>query len=67
MASISRPLAGDTLYGPKKGSQTLKVDGAVLHAIQLGFVHPKKKKEILLETEIPDYFQKILDKLSKCE
>eukprot|EP01080_Neovahlkampfia_damariscottae_P008581 gene8581-406_t len=67
MSSISRPLIGDTLYGPKKGSQTFKVEGPILHAKQLGFVHPKTKKEVLFEAKIPEYFQSLLDKLTESD
>ena len=63
MASINHPLLGDTIYGPKK--QPFSLDGQVLHASRLGFVHPRTKKYMEFQAPLPDYFNKLLDKLRK--
>ena len=39
MAYIKHPLVGDFVYGPKK--QPFAVEGQLLHAKILGFIHPK--------------------------
>ena len=39
MKSIGHPLLGDPLYGPKKNLYAIK--GQALHAMVLGFVHPR--------------------------
>ncbi|EHI99596.1 pseudouridine synthase, RluA family [Clostridium sp. DL-VIII] len=61
MASIGYPLVGDPLYGFKK--QRFKLKGQMLHAKTLGFIHPSKNEYIEFTTELPEYFQIILDKL----
>ncbi len=59
MASIGHPLVGDTLYGIKE-RKFLHTDGQCLHAMTLGFVHPKSKEYIEIQAPIPEYFDKIL-------
>jgi 23S rRNA pseudouridine1911/1915/1917 synthase len=61
MASIGFPLVGDPLYGFKK--QRFKLKGQVLHAKTLGFVHPSKNEYMEFTTELPEYFQEIIEKL----
>lgn len=61
MASISHPLVGDLVYGNKK--QKFKVDGQVLHAKSLGFIHPRSNKYMEFDSELPDYYVELLDKL----
>ncbi|MBS5948817.1 MAG: RluA family pseudouridine synthase [Clostridium sp.] len=63
MASIGHPLVGDPLYGLKK--QKFKLSGQVLHAKSLGFIHPRSKEYIEFDSELPDYFKKILESLRK--
>ena len=62
LTSINHPLLGDPVYGPKKCPYNLK--GQVLHAGTLGFIHPKTKEYIEFKSELPEYFKKLLDKLS---
>lgn len=61
MASIGFPLIGDPLYGFKK--QKFKLSGQMLHAKTLGFIHPTKNKYVEFTTELPEYFNAILNKL----
>ncbi|MFL0166780.1 MULTISPECIES: RluA family pseudouridine synthase [Clostridium] len=61
MASIGFPLVGDPLYGFKK--QRFKLKGQMLHAKTLGFVHPSKNEYMEFTTELPEYFQEIIEKL----
>ena len=63
MASIRHPLLGDTIYGPKNGISGLQ--GQCLHARILGFVHPRTGEYMEFEAPLPEYFQKLLDKLKK--
>ncbi|WP_238915989.1 RluA family pseudouridine synthase [Clostridium sp. YIM B02555] len=63
MASIGFPLVGDPLYGFKK--QKFKINGQMLHAKTLGFIHPTKNEYVEFTTELPEYFRTILDKLRK--
>ncbi|MEG0772927.1 RluA family pseudouridine synthase [Clostridium sp.] len=61
MAHIGHPLVGDNVYGRKK--QKFKVLGQVLHARKLGFMHPTTGAYIEFDSELPEYFQDLLDKL----
>ncbi len=63
MSSISHPLLGDEIYGPKKGSFSIK--GQLLHARKLGFIHPSRGEYVEFESKLPDRFEKILLKLRK--
>ena len=62
MTSIKHPLLGDELYGPK--NCPFKLKGQVLHAKTIGFIHPTTKEYIEFDSELPDYFKGLIDKLS---
>ena len=59
--SINQPLLGDEVYGPKNNKFKLK--GQTLHAKKLGFIHPTTKEYVEFDSELPKYFQDILNKL----
>ncbi len=61
MASIGHPLLGDELYSHQKSN--LKLQGQCLHAISLGFVHPRTKEYMEFKAKLPEYFENILKKL----
>lgn len=58
MASIGHPLLGDTLYS--NGKSPYKLQGQTLHAMVIGFVHPKTNEYIEISAPLPEYFEKIL-------
>lgn len=60
--SINHPLLGDEVYGPKNNKFN-KLKGQTLHAKKLGFIHPTTKEYIEFDSELPKYFQEILNKL----
>ena len=61
MSYIKHPLVGDLVYGPKK--QSIAVEGQMLHAKILGFVHPSTGEYMEFDSELPEYFEEILRKL----
>lgn len=61
MASISHPLLGDPLYGPK--TKLIKTEGQVLHAGTLGFTHPITGKYMEFHSGLPEEFNRILKQL----
>lgn len=63
MTSIGHPLLGDEIYGSAKNPYHL--EGQTLHAMILGFIHPKTKEYIEVEAPLPEYFIKLLEKLRK--
>ena len=61
MSSISHPLYGDDIYGPsKKSSNTI---GQALHAKKLGFIHPYTGEYMEFDSDLPEYFVKLLKTL----
>lgn len=63
MAYIHHPLIGDPVYGHKK--QRFKLRGQALHAKILGFIHPTTGKYMEFNSQLPAYFEEVLDKLRK--
>lgn len=63
MAHLHHPLIGDQVYGYKK--QKFKLQGQALHAKNLGFIHPTTEEYMEFDSQLPEYFQDILDKLRK--
>lgn len=61
MASISHPLLGDEVYGPKKSG--FQLQGQVLHARVFGFRHPATGEYMEFEAPLPEYFLKLLKNL----
>lgn len=61
MASIGHPLLGDTIYGSEKNPYHLQ--GQTLHAMTIGFVHPRTGKYLEVSAPLPEYFEKLLEKL----
>ena len=55
LSSINHPIVGDKKYGEKDGEARL-----FLHANRLKLYYPEIKKEILLETAIPNEFKRIV-------
>ena len=58
MKHIGHPVVGDDVYGSKINKFGL--EGQLLHSKILGFVHPSSKKYMEFESELPDYFLKVL-------
>lgn len=63
MAHIGHPVAGDSVYGPRK--VITELGGQCLHAKQIGFVHPVTKEYMEFESELPAYFTKFLNKITR--
>ena len=58
---LGHPIIGDKLYGKEVNG----LNGQLLHAVRLTFVHPTSKKEMTFEASLPDYFEKYVEKLRK--
>lgn len=58
MSHNGHPIVGDRKYGVKK--EEFSLDGQLLHAYKIGFVHPILKKYMEFSAPLPDYFQKVL-------
>ena len=62
LRSINHPIVGDVLYGGV--DKAIKVDGQLLFAYKISFVHPTTSEEMSFEVKLPDFYQNILDKIS---
>lgn len=63
MASIGHSIVGDPLYGIKK--EKFNLNGQLLHAKTIGFVHPRTGEMMEFTSDIPEYFENVLEKLRK--
>ncbi|MEG1943652.1 MAG: RluA family pseudouridine synthase, partial [Angelakisella sp.] len=63
MAYIGHPVAGDTVYGPKKAAITGST-GQCLHAGTIGFIHPRTGEQLFFTSPLPEYFEAFRSKLS---
>lgn len=61
LKSVGHPIVGDNLYGG--ADKVIKVDGQLLFAYKIEFIHPITNQIMRFEVELPDYFTKIIKKL----
>ncbi len=62
MASIGHPVLGDPVYGPKRSPYPV-AGGQLLHAFQIGFVHPVTGEEMRFTAPPEPRFLEWLEKL----
>lgn len=62
MAHLGHPLLGDQVYGAR--NNPYKLEGQTLHAGILGFTHPSTGEYVETKAPLPEYFEKLLSKLS---
>ena len=69
MSSIGHPLVGDVVYGGGgtkfEAMNKELISGQCLHARLLELTHPKTEKKMQFESELPEYFVELLEKLRK--
>ena len=61
MSQIGYPLVGDIVYS--NGKNPFGVEGQMLHSSKIEFVHPRTKKTVEFEADLPEYFKNVLEKL----
>lgn len=61
MSKNGHPIVGDKTYGVKK--EEFKLNGQLLHAYKVGFVHPSTSEYMEFTSPVPDYYSKVLEKL----
>lgn len=62
MTYIGHPVFGDPLYASKRNSFGL--GGQCLHSKSIRFIHPRTGEELCFETELPEYYKKLLEGLT---
>jgi len=65
LSHIGHPVAGDPVYGPKKGNRP--PEGQYLHARELEFTHPRTGERLHFTAPLPAYFTAFLQKLGEEE
>lgn len=69
LSSVGHPVLCDPLYGGGKTAFERQVDkfvcGQCLHAKTIGFVHPVTGQQMNFDSELPDYFKTVLDRLER--
>ena len=58
---IGHPIVGDKEYGYK--NQKFNLDGQLLHAGKLRFIHPTTGEKVCFECPLPKYFENVLKNL----
>lgn len=58
---IGHCIVGDDVYGTKN---KFKLNGQLLHAYKIEFKHPTTNKNMTFTCPLPEYFQKVLNKLN---
>ena len=61
---LHHPVTGDPVYG---GSNEFGLKGPLLHAYKLTFTHPTTGETMTFTAPLPDYFEKVLEKLRKTQ
>lgn len=66
LKSIGKHIVGDTVYGLKedKLAKSAGLNGQLLHAQKLGFIHPTSGQYVECCAQLPPYFMCILHKIS---
>ena len=61
MAHLGHPIVGDEVYG--KGRNAMGLSNQCLHSKCIEFTHPKTGERLEFESELPEYFIKLLEKI----
>ncbi|MCP3677221.1 MAG: hypothetical protein GY721_06425, partial [Deltaproteobacteria bacterium] len=74
LAAINHPVVGDKLYGKRKLPTSVSkpitdrikgIKSQCLHAISLGFTHPKTKEPMAFEAPYPPDMEGLIEELGK--
>lgn len=67
MSSLGHPVFGDETYGGghTKLEERLTLGGQCLHAKTIGFVHPTTHEFLRFDSELPEYFENVINILRK--
>ena len=61
LSHIGYPIIGDEVYS--NGKNKWNIEGQCLHAKSLDFKHPITGKQMHIEADLPEYYQKLLEEL----
>ena len=61
MAQLGHPVIGDEVYGSENANRNFAfLKGQCLHSKLIEFIHPITGEKILIESDLPEYFKKVL-------
>lgn len=63
MSHIKHPVLGDPVYS--SGKSEFNLNGQLLHAKSVGFIHPISGQYMEFDSELPEHFNKVLNILKK--
>ncbi len=63
-AHVGHPILGDQTYSRCR-KLPIELSGQVLHAIELGLIHPETQERMIFKAPLPNTFQKVLSLLQK--
>lgn len=63
MTHIGHSIVGDKTYGVKK--DPFGLEGQLLHAAQIRFIHPETRQPMQFSAPLPSYFAAVLDRLER--
>ncbi len=61
MAHIGHPVVGDCVYGPER--DPFHLNGQMLHAGIIGFIHPSSGEYMEFEAPLPEQFESLLNRM----
>ena len=62
MSTLGHAIVGDPVYAPRN-AETFSLNGQCLHAKKIGFIHPITKEYLEFDSDLPQHFQDLLQKL----
>jgi 23S rRNA pseudouridine1911/1915/1917 synthase len=62
-ASLGHPVAGDGVYGGRRRTVPVALDGLALHAAALGFVNPVTQERVEYSSPLPPRMERLLSHL----
>jgi 23S rRNA pseudouridine1911/1915/1917 synthase len=75
LSEMGHPVLADSLYGVRRQKSLMTLPSLkkvlsqlprhALHAAELGFIHPRSKKEVFFKTDWPKDLQPLLEELKK--
>src|SRR5450432_634450 len=62
-AALGHPVVGDRKYSPDEANES-RIDRVALHAVRLGFTHPRSEKQIFVDSKPPADFNSLVHALT---
>jgi 23S rRNA pseudouridine1911/1915/1917 synthase len=67
LGEAGHPLLGERIYRPKQSAPGFPAPRVMLHAFELGFVHPEDQRELFFSSEMPEDMRRVLAELGRAQ